>query len=73
MRTDPPFTIPDAPLENQRTEPIEEKQRIRRELPEKKLEQRAEAEPATDSEAEQEKSLPKDPFEKLGTKFDDRA
>jgi hypothetical protein len=70
MKTEPPFTIPDAPLENQRIEPIEEKQKIRRELPEKNLEKKILDKSDKRAAGKDDTKFPPDPFGRNGTKFD---
>jgi hypothetical protein len=73
MKTQPLFAIPDLPPENRKPEPIEPKQKIRPELPEKNQEQGKGEQPGKDLDKKKKKILPPDSQGKLGTKFDDRV
>ncbi len=70
MRTDPPFVIPDAFPENEKTEPIEEKQKIRRELPEKDRRKAGEKEKTQETPEKKKNAPPPDPFGQAGGKID---
>jgi hypothetical protein len=70
MRTDPPFVIPDAFPENKKTEPIEEKQKIRRELPEKSFSDESRKKSEEADCKKKAATPPDDPFGQKGKKFD---
>ncbi|MDD4902737.1 MAG: hypothetical protein PHE24_06410 [Patescibacteria group bacterium] len=67
MKTQPLFVIPDLPPENRRPEPIEEKQKMLPELPEK---DQPEPEKKKKDRKEEKPNLPPDPAGNLGGKID---